>query len=352
MRLISPLLKRVIYPGLARSGYLRRRNAAGPVALTYHGILPPPYRSLDSALDANMVSLGAFREQLRFLKANYNLISPREFQAWCESGSGLPDRAVLLTCDDGLRSCLEYMLPVLLDEKLSCLFFITGASLQSDSAMLWHELLYLVLVTARCPWQVRIANSLFEVSVEKQSQIGRAYWRTLLYLSQISKAEREKALRIICDQLKFSERVIVEDAGNRSRFQVMNQNDLLTLASTGMEVGSHTSSHLVLSAMGEQSILTEIRENRAALRQLTGQSIWSLAYPFGTEEAAGPREHQLAREAGLSCAFTNTSGNFDSRFALPRVHVTRDMHISEFEAHISGFHHSLQRLASRQIGAA
>ncbi len=351
MRFISPLLKRVIYPGLARSGYLRRRNATGPVALTYHGILPPTYRSLDYGLDANLVSLGAFREQLRFLKANYNLISPPEFQAWSEGGSGLPDRAVLLTCDDGLRSCLEYMLPVLLDERLSCIFFITGASLQSDSAMLWHELLYLAFVRARRPCQVHIANPPFEVSLEKQSQIGRACWHTLLYLSRISKTEREHALQLIWAQLKFSERIIA-DTGNRLRFQVMNRNDLLTLTSTGMDVGSHTSSHLALSAMGEQSALTEIRENRAALRQLTGQSIWSLAYPFGTEEAAGPREYQLAREAGFSCAFINSAGNFDSRFAIPRVHITHDMHISEFEAHLSGFHHSLQRLASRQIGAA
>lgn len=30
MRLISPLLKRVVYPILAKAGYLRRRNGAGP----------------------------------------------------------------------------------------------------------------------------------------------------------------------------------------------------------------------------------------------------------------------------------------------------------------------------------
>ena len=352
MRLISPLLKRVIYPGLSRSGYLRRRNAAGPVALTYHGILPPSHRSLYPGLDANLVSLGAFREQLRFLKANYNVVSPPEFQAWCEGGSGLPDRAVLLTCDDGLRNCLEYMLPVLLDEKLSCLFFITGASLQSDSAMLWHELLYLAFVRSSRPFHIRIANPLFEVSVERQSEIGRAYWHTLLYLSQISEAERQNALRIIRSQLRFGERVIAEDTGNRSRFQVMNRSDLLTLTSAGMEVGSHTSSHLALSAMGEQSALTEIQENRAALRQLTGQSIWSLAYPFGTPASAGPREHRLARQAGFSGAFTNCAGNFDCTFALPRIHITRDMHLAEFEAHLSGFHHSLQKLVPRRVGAA
>ena len=40
MSLISPLLKRVVYPGLAKVGYLRRRNGVGPAVVTYHGVLP------------------------------------------------------------------------------------------------------------------------------------------------------------------------------------------------------------------------------------------------------------------------------------------------------------------------
>ncbi len=32
-----------------------------------------------------------------------------------------------------------------------------------------------------------------------------------------------------------------------------------------------------------------------------------------------------------------------NRFALPRVHVTADMTLAEFEAHISGFYRSLRK---------
>jgi hypothetical protein len=32
-----------------------------------------------------------------------------------------------------------------------------------------------------------------------------------------------------------------------------------------------------------------------------------------------------------------------NRFALPRVHVTADMSLSEFEAHVTGFYRSLRR---------
>ena len=54
----------------------------------------------------------------------------------------------------------------------------------------------------------------------------------------------------------------------------------------------------------------------------------------------------MAEQAGFACAFLNVGGGFGSeiaRFALPRVHVTGEMSVAEFEAHLSGFYASLRR---------
>jgi len=146
MRLISPLLKRVVYPSLSKLGYLRRASRTGPAVLTYHGILPAGYKTVDPVLDGNLVSADLFRQQLRFLKSQYNVISPEEFLVWSEAKRELPPRSVLLTCDDGLRNSLFDMFPILQDEGLSCLFFVTGASLASTPTMLWYEELYLMFL--------------------------------------------------------------------------------------------------------------------------------------------------------------------------------------------------------------
>ncbi|MGA6985451.1 MAG: hypothetical protein WBZ01_05330, partial [Terriglobales bacterium] len=45
-------------------------------------------------------------------------------------------------------------------------------------------------------------------------------------------------------------------------------------------------------------------------------------------------------------AFTNFGGGFGSElplFALPRIHVTSDMSLAEFEANVSGFRRELRR---------
>src|ERR1700678_960924 len=135
MKFVSPLLKNVVYPGLSKGGYLRAAQT-GPAVLTYHGVLPAGYKVVDPALDGNLISADSFREQLGFLRKRYNVISPGEFLLWCEGNHDLPPHSVLLTSDDGLRSSLFDMLPVLQEFGRECLFFVTHASLNRTATML------------------------------------------------------------------------------------------------------------------------------------------------------------------------------------------------------------------------
>jgi len=79
---ISPLLKWVVYPSLARTRCLRWLAQSGLAVVTYHGVIPEGYLPVDAAFDGNLVTAAALRRQLRLLKAHYNLISPEEFLAW------------------------------------------------------------------------------------------------------------------------------------------------------------------------------------------------------------------------------------------------------------------------------
>ena len=74
--------------------------------------------------------------------------------------------------------------------------------------------------------------------------------------------------------------------------------------------------------------------------------VWAFGYPFGNAATVTGREVLLAEKAGFRCAFMNTGGGFGAkinRFAVPRVHITADMSLAEFEAHISGFYRTLRK---------
>ena len=99
MRVLSPILRQLVYPTLSRVGYFSSRTVASVV--TYHGVLPEGYRVLDPFLDNTLLTVESFRAQLRMLKEHYNVISPDRFRVWLQGKEDLPERAVLVTCDEG-----------------------------------------------------------------------------------------------------------------------------------------------------------------------------------------------------------------------------------------------------------
>jgi peptidoglycan/xylan/chitin deacetylase (PgdA/CDA1 family) len=344
MRLISPVLKHMVYPALARSGYLRRRAGAGPAILTYHGVLPAGYRVLDLDLDGSLVTLESFRQQLQLLKKQYSVISPEQFLLWCKSESALPPRAVLLTCDDGLRNTLTDMLPVLQEESLSCLFFVTGASLQDSSSMLWYEEMYLMFLAAPEGIDLEIAEIGFhEHAAGRQEK--RLLWSNLVKnSSRFQSGAYPGLLEQVRVNLGLSESWDAEyrqDSRSGSRFLMLSLAEVKRLAAEGMSIGAHTLSHPVLSQLPPGVAWREISESRIGLEKALDRPVWALAYPFGDLASITPREVGMAERAGFTCAFMNVGGGLGAptvRFALPRVHVTATMSLAEFEAHISGFY--------------
>jgi hypothetical protein len=181
---VSPILKRVVYPWLANSGYLRRRADGGAFCvLTYHGVLPAGYEVGVPQQDGSLVSAENLRGQLQLLKECYHVVSLDEVRDWVAGGKELPERAVLLTCDDGLRNVLTDMTPILREEGVSCLFFALGASAGPNPQMLWYEELYLLLLTAP-------AGSYFfdspgmRVELGDRAQRRAAWWDLVKNLSQ------------------------------------------------------------------------------------------------------------------------------------------------------------------------
>jgi peptidoglycan/xylan/chitin deacetylase (PgdA/CDA1 family) len=137
------------------------------------------------------------------------------------------------------------------------------------------------------------------------------------------------------------------DATAGRRHRLLNRTELQQLAANGMTVGAHTMSHPILTQMPPELADREMRECREKLEALLGREVWALAYPFGHEGSARAREMRIAAEAGYTCAFVNYGGGVSReatpRFALPRAHVTAEMALPEFEAHLSGFHEGLQK---------
>ncbi len=155
-------------------------------------VLPPGYDPVDAAFDGNLITAEMLRRQLRLLKAHYHVISPEDALAWREAGRELPPRAVLLTCDDGLLNCLTDMLPVLQQEGVSCLFFVTGASAGESRTMLWYEELFLLFLRAPAgPFEISNRRECpFRGELREREERRAIWWNSVKRLSQVAAGSR------------------------------------------------------------------------------------------------------------------------------------------------------------------
>lgn len=67
-----------------------------------------------------------FREQVRFLATNFNIVTMEEVIDSSEEGKELLDNAMLLTFDDGYLDHYSYVYPVLKELEIKGSFFIPG----------------------------------------------------------------------------------------------------------------------------------------------------------------------------------------------------------------------------------
>lgn len=82
------------------------------------------------------------------------------------------------------------------------------------------------------------------------------------------------------------------------------------LSDLGMEIGGHTTTHpLDMKKLNYEQALDEMISNRHWLQQLTGQSVFSFAYPRGRHNEV---TRQAAKDAGFSEARTTLVGHLNS----------------------------------------
>ena len=96
MRLLSPLLRQVVYPALGSAGYFRAGNSPLPAVVTYHGVVPDSYRINEKIPAGPLLKATNFRTQVQALKKHYTVISPQQFLAWLKDSEALPQPGTIL----------------------------------------------------------------------------------------------------------------------------------------------------------------------------------------------------------------------------------------------------------------
>ena len=100
---------------------------------------------------------------------------------------------------------------------------------------------------------------------------------------------------------------------------LMSASEVDKLAAAGIEIGSHSATHMRMAGASAEQLATEAGASRAKLAALLGTPIRGFAYPYGSMDAAARR---AVRDAGYDYACAVEAPVADiGLMALPRIYA-------------------------------
>ncbi|MEW6209045.1 MAG: polysaccharide deacetylase family protein [Acidobacteriota bacterium] len=319
----NPLAARLCSPALRRSKGLR--------ILAYHRILDDDPRSF--AFDEALISArrDTFREQMKFVRRNFDVISFEDLRRCEMEGREWPRRALIITFDDGYRDNYTHAFPIMKEFHLPATVFLTTGYIGSEHLFWWDRVAYLIKHTSRrSVTLVELSAAPFDLSSPRARRV--AIDRVLWWLKQVSEETRSRFLDALAAEME------VELPEGIGRGMHLSWDEIEEMARSEIQFGSHTITHPILSHVGESQLQREISLSKQTIEQHLGRAVVAFAYPAGRRTRFNDNVQSIVARCGYSYAVSYEEGaaveGACDRFALPRIHVEADESLRLFRANL------------------
>jgi peptidoglycan/xylan/chitin deacetylase (PgdA/CDA1 family) len=286
------------------AGIVSRWGDRALLIVTYHRVLLQPDPLLPDEPSAE-----EFSTLIDALRRTFNVLGLHEALTLMKARR-LPARALCITFDDGYANNSEVALPILREHGVRATFFIATGFL--NGGRMWND----SIIEA-------VRNAPAGLDLE---DLGLGKYALL------DMQARRGAIAQLLGSLKYTEpgararisALVAERAGvTPTSDLMMSDEQVRKLTRGGMDVGGHTVNHPILARLDGDIARREINESHDRLKQITGNTPLSFAYPNGRPGVDyGPEHVAMVREAGFECAVSTASGcatALTDAYQLPRI---------------------------------
>lgn len=267
-----------------------------------------------------------FERQVRLLRRWATVVPLGQALDDLAAGRPLPPRAVALTFDDGYRDNATFAAPLLAAAELPATFFLVPDFLSGAVDVWWEELgrAFAHATAAELSWH----GERYDLSGPAARRVARAAVEERLKV--LDRRARAGAVAELADRL-------APGAAQGSSRLFMDWEEAGGLVAAGHDIGSHTSSHPILSRELPDEQERQLVESRRALEDAFDRRVDLLAYPNGRGSDYDPATLELTARAGYRYAVTTRAGLVRSGAAphevarlvvdplTPLRHVVRDL---------------------------
>ncbi|MBI5118520.1 polysaccharide deacetylase family protein [Candidatus Poribacteria bacterium] len=315
---------------LPKTFFLNHSRGDRLIVLAYHRVFDLPDQGYPFDEETVSACAEGFEEQITWVSRHFNVMNFHDVETYLKRDGRLPKRALIITFDDGYHDNYEVAFPILKKIGVTAVVFLTTSNVETGQPFWFEKAVYqlkkmeprrLVLLSGRLPVEVGEKNRAASI-------------RTVLSIfKSIPDEERRRALEELDRQTEID---VPCEEGKLAR--PLTWEEVYNLSREGIEIGSHTVSHPVLSRLSAARIHQELFESKRSIEERIGKRVISVSYPVGESDCYDESVIRAARACGYMFGISYSQGIAEyserSRYDLPRVRVERDIGLPLFQANI------------------
>jgi len=300
---------------------ISRRQA---LILTYHRF------SADEYDDDGKTPARVFAEQLEYLTAHYDVVPLSQIVERITAREPFPSGLAAVTIDDGYRDAYEVAYPLLRRYGVPASLFVV-TEFADRRAWIWTDKARFLTQQA-APQRLTLKIQESELRLELNGATSRrdASERVNSVIKRLPDESKEEVI----ERLSLALGVAIPQTPPEE-FSSVTWDQAREMDANGVEIGSHTLTHPILTNVGDERLRRELRDSKSRLEEILGRQVDQFCYPNGDNDERVQCE--VAR-AGYRAAVTVVNGLIqrgDDPLTLRRVHTERDF--AHFLQSTSGF---------------
>ena len=337
---VGPWAERLLLPVFYRAQLYRaarRLNRVRVVIAMYHGFTAADSHQGIENHEGKHVHVRSFQQHLALLTEHYTVVPLQDVvRAWT-TGSPLPQRAAVITIDDGYRSIYSVAYPALKQFQVPASVFL-ATDFVDNRRFLWTDRLeYAVNHATADVLTVTIGSQALRLDLTDAQSKMAADRRLRSSLKALPQEVRDHAV----DQIERAAGCSVyHAAGGTAIYDPLSWSETSEMVRSGLvSIGSHTHTHVIMSRCEPARAADELRVSKHIIEERLGVLCDLFCYPNGRRGDFNSTTRGLLRAHGFSSALTTVYGNNGSDadlFELRRYNLGKPLVTGEAAVRLSG----------------
>ena len=272
-----------------------------------------------------------FREQIEYMKKNFNVVTMEQVIDAVQGKSELPERALLLTFDDGYIDNYTFALPVLEEYGVQGSFFIPGKTFTTHQLLDVNKIHY-ILASADV---VKLSEDVIkemdfyrgrEFDYAPTDELFNEYavanrfdCKETIFVKRMLQTVLPERLRNIISSNLFEKYVGVTEETLAYELY-MTEEQIRTMKRHGMFIGIHGYDHYWLGNLESEQMKQDISKALEVMDEYIDRKHWVMNYPYGNySQAVLDFIKEQGACVGLTTEVRVAEIEKDNSLALPRL---------------------------------